>query len=66
MINEKEAQKIATEYIEESEAIAGTPRLKEIDENLLVYLVPIIIDGDERGEIHIHSETGKNLGGAGF
>ncbi|WP_263640944.1 hypothetical protein [Methanobrevibacter arboriphilus] len=38
MINEEEAQLIASKYIEEKEAIAGTPRLKETDNNLLVIL----------------------------
>jgi len=65
MINEEKAQKIAAGYIEQPEAIAGTPRLKEIEDNLLIYIVPILIGEDVRGEIHIHSETGENLGGAG-
>lgn len=65
MINEKEAQEIATGYIEEPEATTGIPKLKEIDDDLLIYIVPIIVDDDIKGEIHIHSETGENLGGAG-
>jgi len=65
MIHEKEAQKIATEYIEEPGATTGIPRLKEIDDDLLIYIVPILIDDKIKGEIHIHSETGENLGGAG-
>ena len=65
MINEKEAQEIAERYIEEPKATTGTPKLKEIDNNLLIYIVPILIDDDVKGEIHIHSETGENLGGAG-
>jgi len=65
MINEKKAQEIATDYIEESGATPGIPRLKEIDDDLLIYIVPVLIDEKMRGEIHIHSETGENLGGAG-
>lgn len=64
MINEEKAQEIATGFIEESEANVGIPRLKEIDDSL-IYIVPIMIDDDVMGEIHIHSETGENLGGAG-
>ena len=65
MINEEKAQEIASEYIEQPGASAGTPILKEIENNLFVYIVPILIDEDVRGEIHIHSKTGENLGGAG-
>lgn len=65
MINEKEAQEIATEYIEEPGASPGIPRLKEIDDDLLIYIVPVLIDDEVKGEIHIHSETGENLGGVG-
>lgn len=65
MINEKEAQEIANEYIEEPGAITGIPKLKEIEDDLLIYIVPIIVDDDVKGEIHIHSDTGENLGGAG-
>ena len=65
MINEEKAQEIAMKYIEQSEASVGTPKLKEIENNLFIYTVPILINGDVRGEIHIHSETGENLGGAG-
>lgn len=65
MINEEEAQLIASKYIEEKKAIAGTPRLKETDNDLLVYIVPILINEVIVGEIHINSETGENLGGAG-
>jgi len=65
MINEEEAQLIASRYIEEDEAIAGMPRLKEINESLVVYIVPILINNIIVGEIHINSETGENLGGSG-
>jgi len=65
MINEEEAQEIASEYIEEPGATSGIPRLKEIDDDLLIYIVPVLIDEKIRGEIYIHSETGENLGGAG-
>ncbi len=65
MINEEEAQIIASRYIKEDEATAGIPRLKEIDDNLIVYIVPIVINDVIVGEIQINSETGENLGGAG-
>lgn len=65
MINEEEAQVIASRYIEEPEAIAGIPRLKEVSEELVIYIVPILVNDIPKGEIHINSETGENLGGAG-
>ena len=65
MINEEKAQEIASEYIEENEASLGTPRLTEVEDDLLIYVVPIMLNDEMRGEIHIHSETGENLGGAG-
>jgi hypothetical protein len=65
MINEEEARTIASKYIEEKEAIAGIPRLKEINEDLLIYIVPVLVNDIPKGEIHINSETGENLGGAG-
>ncbi|RBQ24572.1 hypothetical protein ALNOE001_00710 [Candidatus Methanobinarius endosymbioticus] len=65
MINEEEAQVIASRYIEEKEAVAGIPRLKEVRADLLIYIVPVLVNDIPKGEIHIHSETGENLGGAG-
>jgi len=64
MIDEKEAQDIASRYIEEKGAVPGIPRLKE-SEDTLFYIVPVAVDDQIKGEIHIHSETGENLGGAG-
>jgi uncharacterized membrane protein YkoI len=65
MIDEKKAEEIASKYIEENGAVPGIPRLKEI-EDALIYIVPVVVNGDIKGEIYIHSETGENLGGAGF
>jgi hypothetical protein len=65
MINEEEAQIIASRYIEETEAVPGIPRLKEVGEDLVIYIVPILVNDIPKGEIHINSETGENLGGAG-
>lgn len=65
MINEEEAQVIASKYIEEPEAIPGIPRLNEISDELVIYIVPVLVNDIPKGEIHINSETGENLGGAG-
>jgi uncharacterized membrane protein YkoI len=63
-ITSTEAQKIASKYIAVAGAIAGTPTLTNQD-NKLVYIVPIIDNGKNVGEIDIDAQTGENLGGAG-
>jgi uncharacterized membrane protein YkoI len=63
-ISSEEAQKIATKYIEVSGATTGTPTLVKQD-NKSVYIVPIMQNGTNVGEIYIDAETGANLGGAG-
>ncbi len=64
LISSAKAQKIAISFIEEAGAIAGTPTLTKQD-NKMVYIVPIIENGQNVGEITIDAETGANLGGAG-
>jgi len=63
-ISARKAQEIAQKYIEEPEAKAGTPKLSSVD-NRAVYIVPVILNGEQVGEIEIDAETGENLGGAG-
>jgi uncharacterized membrane protein YkoI len=63
-ISSAEAMKIANTYIEVSNATAGTPSLITQD-NKLVYVVPVIDNGTNVGEIDIDAQTGANLGGAG-
>ena len=63
-ISSEEAQKIATKYIDEAGATAGTPKLIKQD-NKYVYIVPVMENGQNVGEIDIDAETGANLGGAG-
>lgn len=63
-ISSAEAMKIANTYIEVSNATAGTPSL--VTQNYkLVYVVPVIDNGTNVGEIDIDAQTGANLGGAG-
>lgn len=64
MISASKAQSIAQTFIEEPNATAGTPRLVEIDGGM-VYVVPVLMDGDVVGQIEIDAYTGKNVGGAG-
>ncbi|HTX61047.1 MAG TPA: PepSY domain-containing protein [Methanobacterium sp.] len=64
MISASEAQNIAQTYIEEPGATAGTPRLVEID-GQMVYVVPVIMNSNTVGQIEIDAYTGKNVGGAG-
>jgi uncharacterized membrane protein YkoI len=63
-ISSEEAKKIATKYIDEAGATPGTPKLVNQD-NKMVYIVPVMINGKNVGEIDIDAETGANLGGAG-
>jgi len=64
LISTAEAQKIASNFIEEAGVTAGSPTLTKQD-NQMVYIVPIIDNGQNVGEIIIDAETGRNLGGAG-
>ncbi len=63
-ISPSEAQNIAQQYITEEGAVAGTPRLINMD-GKPVYVVPIEINGTIVGEIYIDPETGENIGGSG-
>jgi len=64
IISPLEAQKIANTYINSSEAAAGTPELIN-QSGKLVYIVPVIDNGTNVGEIDIDAQNGQNLGGAG-
>lgn len=56
-----EAQEMAEKYIEEPGATAGTPEWKEIDDEI-VYIVPVVMNGTNVGEITINAITGENMG----
>ncbi|MGV8143769.1 MAG: PepSY domain-containing protein [Methanothermobacter sp.] len=64
MISASEAKSIAEKYIEEPNATAGTPRLVEI-EGQMIYVVPVMMNGENVGQIEIDAYTGENVGGAG-
>jgi uncharacterized membrane protein YkoI len=64
MISASEAKKIASNYINQTGATAGTPQLVN-QSGTEVYIVPVIYNGQIAGEIDIDAKTGKNLGGAG-
>lgn len=64
VISTNKAQEIAQKYIEEPGAKAGTPKLSNVN-GKAVYIVPVILNGEQVGEIEIDAETGENLGGAG-
>ena len=59
-----QAKKLAGQYIEEPGATAGTPELVTSG-NKKIYLVPVIYNGEQVGEIEIDAVTGENLGGSG-
>ncbi len=63
-ITSAEAQKIAQKYIDVQGATAGTPKLIKND-GQYIYVVPVIDNETNVGEIHINAITGKNVGGAG-
>jgi len=60
----KDAQKIATKYIKQPGATAGTPELVKQD-NKNDYIVPVIYKSENVGEIDLDAHTGSNIGGAG-
>ncbi len=63
-ISASEAKSIAKNYIKQEGATAGTAKL--ITSNgKQIYLVPILMNGNQVGEIYIDPQTGDNLGGAG-
>ena len=59
-----EARNIAATYIQVSGAVAGMPTLV-YQSNKLVYIVPVMENGTNVGEIDIDAQAGHNLGGAG-
>jgi cytoskeletal protein RodZ len=63
-ISSSQAKSIATKYIEEPGATAGTPKLITLN-GQKVYLVPVIMNGQQVGEIYIDPDTGANRGGSG-
>lgn len=62
-ISSEEAKNIAKKYINQSGATPGEPLLKT--EGDKVYIVPIIVNGNNAGEIFIDAQTGENKGGIG-
>ncbi|EKQ52604.1 MAG: hypothetical protein B655_1771 [Methanobacterium sp. Maddingley MBC34] len=64
IISPAEAQEIAEQFIKEPGATAGIPKWDEVDGEM-VYIVPVIINGTNVGEITINALTGENMGGAG-
>ncbi len=63
-ISSSEAKSIAQKSILQEGATAGTPKLITSG-GKKIYLVPIIMNGKQVGEIYIDPQTGENLGGAG-
>ena len=64
IISASEAKEIAQKYIEVSTATPGTPKLIKSGETM-IYVVPVIDNGQVVGEIEINAQTGENVGGAG-
>jgi uncharacterized membrane protein YkoI len=64
IISASKAKEIAQKYIEVPTATTGTPKLIKSGETL-IYVVPVIDNGQVVGEIEINALTGANMGGAG-
>lgn len=64
IISPAEAQEIAAQYIEQSGATPGSPDLVSQDGKKL-YIVPVMLNNTNVGEIDIDARDGSNLGGAG-
>lgn len=64
LVSSEEAKKIAKKYIEEPNATAGEPTLINTD-GKQTYIVPIMLKGNQAGEILIDAKTGENIAGAG-
>ncbi len=64
LISPAKAQEIAAQYIEQAGAIPGTPDLITQD-GKKVYVVPVMLNNINVGEIDIDAQDGSNLGGAG-
>ena len=64
IISPAKAQEIAEKFIKEPGATAGIPKWDESN-GKMVYIVPVVINGTNVGEITINALTGENMGGAG-
>ena len=64
LISPAEAQEIAAQYIEQAGATPGTPNIISQD-GKKVYIVPVVLNNINVGEIDIDAQDGSNLGGAG-
>lgn len=64
LISPEKAKSIAQQYVEEPGVTTGTPVLQTFN-GKKVYVVPLIQNGQNVGEIEIDAVTGENLGGAG-
>lgn len=62
-ISPDEAKNIAKKYINQSGATPGDPVLNK--QGNTVYVVPVIVNGNNAGEIIIDANTGENQGGIG-
>ncbi|NYB51741.1 MAG: PepSY domain-containing protein [Methanobacteriaceae archaeon] len=64
VISSSKAKSIAQNFIKQEGATAGTPKLITSNGKQM-YLVPVMMNGNQVGEIYIDAKTGENLGGAG-
>lgn len=64
LISPEKAKSIAQQYVKEPGVTTGTPVLQTFN-GKKVYVVPLVQNEQNVGEIEIDAVTGENLGGAG-
>jgi uncharacterized iron-regulated membrane protein len=64
ILSSLKAKLLAKKFIKQPGASPGTPKLVKYN-NKMVYIVPVIQNRIQVGEIDIDAKNGKNLGGAG-
>jgi uncharacterized membrane protein YkoI len=64
VISASKAKQLAQKYILVATAKTGVPKLIKSGETL-IYVVPVVDNGQVVGEIEIDAQTGANMGGAG-
>nr|WP_319374398.1 PepSY domain-containing protein [uncultured Methanobacterium sp.] len=64
LITPEKAKSIAQQYVKEPGVTTGTPVLQTFN-GKKVYVIPLVQNGQNVGEIEIDAVTGENLGGAG-
>jgi uncharacterized membrane protein YkoI len=63
-VSAADAKKIAKKYIQQPDATAGEPTLINTD-GKSTYMVPVMLNGNQIGEVIVDAQTGEFVDGAG-